>query len=392
MAGVCIDNNCKVIDIEGKTIFENPALDENAGVENSIDRFNEYGLAVVSKWVPRPIFDKGNLKNGRLPSLSFSKNLVLGKKKENYQSDKIQKFGLINRSGQSILPVEFDHISNFEHGVAVVWRDNLAGLVNTSGELILPVEYQNLTLIDDGFVLLQDIMHAGLADTTGTIHIPCGKYTEISRLPNGLLKVYIGQKCSIITFDEQVVVPPNYHKIGEYQEGLFPVGQLKNIVLGNGSDTKWGWVNDQGQEVIPLEYEEAGNFFNGVAPFKTRKNGWGLLGKDGKPILEASLSEIANFRSGLARAKKDGKWGWLDTTGKFVIAPQFDDAKDFTGELAPAKLEKKWGLVDLNGQWVLRPAFVQIIPTKGKHFWVQTTSGEKFKVTGQGKIEFNCTH
>ena len=68
----------------------------------------------------------------------------------------------------------------------------------------------------------------GVTDLDGNIIVPFGKYDWIDGFDQGLARVKIGRA---------------------------PSNQVDN-------DNKWGIINEQGEEVLPVEYDEIWNFFH----------------------------------------------------------------------------------------------------------------------------------
>lgn len=164
---------------------------------------------------------------------------------------------------------------------------------------------------------------------------------------------------------------------------------------------KWGYVDNKGQYVINSQFDDAFNFSEGLALFKSTDGKFGFIGEDGKYVVNpiykdaSSFSEglacvvmengkpqfidknnkilfivdkaeyCFGFKEGLARIKVKGKWGFVDKTGKVVVNPIYEDALDFRDGLAAVskKDEKKdevlWGYIDKNGAVKINFQFVK---------------------------------
>lgn len=107
-----------------------------------------------------------------------------------------------------------------------------------------------------------------------------------------------------------------YDYEGKNSEGLI---RVKN---GTFPDLKCGYINDIGEEMIPLIYAGARDFHEGLAAVK-----------------------IGNFST--------GKWGFINTTGKLVIPFLFDKPRAFTCGLAKVIYNGEWCFVDRNGNKVI---------------------------------------
>jgi hypothetical protein len=170
-----------------------------------------------------------------------------------------------------------------------------------------------------------------------------------------------------------------------------------------------GFINQNGEIVIPYEYEMAGNFVKGLAPVK--KNGlWGYINKKNQIIIPFQFHDAKEFSIETpytAVSKKVGNeilWTFVDTNGEILSDPKFAYAtkfRDGVAEVASSKYEYglkyrydkyfltkngkmiyhnglygylsgpgyhsegylpscengKWGFKDLNGNWKIKPIY-----------------------------------
>ena len=64
--------------------------------------------------------------------------------------------------------------------------------------------------------------------------------------------------------------------------------------------TWWGFIDSSGTIIIPLQYNDAGEFSEGMAVVKTDKNKWGYINPSGKFIIEEKYEQAQNFVNGEA--------------------------------------------------------------------------------------------
>ena len=83
----------------------------------------------------------------------------------------------------------------------------------------------------------------------------------------------------------------------------------------------YGYVNEHGEEQIPVEYDHLYSFENGITIAK--KNGcYGAIDLNNQTVIPFNLpyEEVRGFRHGRAAVRNvSGKWGVIDTTGKEII-------------------------------------------------------------------------
>lgn len=138
-------------------------------------------------------------------------------------------------------------------------------------------------------------------------------------------------------------------------------------VLRPASDgDKWGWINEQGEFVIPPRFERVSFFRDGLAWAKSG-DFWRRVDMRGRPVSENSFDEIREFSEGLWAVKKDGDWGFVDQRGEIVIPLEFKGVGPFSEGLAAAvtRIENvgkegkrgKLGFIDRTGSFVIEPRF-----------------------------------
>jgi hypothetical protein len=121
--------------------------------------------------------------------------------------------------------------------------------------------------------------------------------------------------------------------------------------------SRWGYVDKSGKFVIQPQFEDALEFFDGLAAVEVSKK-WGYIDKTGKGVIPARFDEAAGFSEGIAAVKMGGKWGYIDKAGTIVAPAVFDDASYFSGGLALVNFAKAWGYIDKNGKSAIRPQFI----------------------------------
>ena len=76
----------------------------------------------------------------------------------------------------------------------------------------------------------------------------------------------------------------------------------------------------------------------------------GFADKDGKLIVPLIYDEAMTFSEGMAAVKQDGKWGFLDSTGKLVVPLKYTDAMSFHNNLAIVSNGSSYGFIDKTGK------------------------------------------
>ena len=94
----------------------------------------------------------------------------------------------------------------------------------------------------------------------------------------------------------------------------------------------WGFINTEGQLVIPYQYKEVYDFCEGLAPVKNSDKMWGYINKVGNVAIPCQYKEAFCFSEGLAPVKNtDKQWGYINTVGQEVIPCQNSGAVSVQG-------------------------------------------------------------
>ncbi len=108
--------------------------------------------------------------------------------------------------------------------------------------------------------------------------------------------------------DGNEIVPRKYQEVLEPSEGMIAVR----------SNTRWGYYNMQGELVIPFDYTYAYSFSEGLAG--VRQNGkFGFIDKTGKVVIPFKYSNISKFSEGMAKVSIKDKYGYINSNGDVMI-------------------------------------------------------------------------
>src|SRR5690606_16690624 len=186
----------------------------------------------------------------------------------------------IDRSGKEHRFTDMTYVGDFYNGLAIASKmvdgTPRVGIIDTTGHTVLPIVYTDIgRLFDSGFLRVSNDDKYGLIDHTGTVRIEA-KYDQIERV--------------------------NWPQ----QDTLFVV-EL---------DGKKGIVDDYGQPVIPLEYDDIkfyGSFF--VIEAQGKK---GFAASDGTIWVAPAFDEIRlndSFAGYFpALVQQDDHWTYIDPT------------------------------------------------------------------------------
>ena len=171
-------------------------------------------------------------------------------------------FGLIGKNGEILTSFEFDSLRYIDKSWFAYEKDGLRGIYDANtGKKILEGHFMTLTRIGNGYIYHIDGTKKELIASTGEVLVS-GTFGDITDLGQGFFGLrkgneayYLGSTYTIYDANENKMVPGEYADIGIYNENMFPVS--------NGR--KYGFIDKQGQMLIPFKYDYALGFKNGRA-------------------------------------------------------------------------------------------------------------------------------
>lgn len=174
-----------------------------------------------------------------------------------------------------------------------VYKNGRWGYADRGGKVVIPARF------DAALPFANGVARVGVVDE---------ELPEIDGRPN-IKWGYVDERGGVL-------VELRYAILRDFAEGLAAAAVLdaerpERHVLGRGDrrNLKWGYVDAGGREVIPVQFLDAGDFAEGLAPVNAG------VGGDGKGSL----------------CGPPGNFGFVDRTGEFVIKPQFTHASGFRG-------------------------------------------------------------
>ena len=160
-------------------------------------------------------------------------------------------------------------------------------------------------------------------------------YKEAYPFEEGMAKVRKGDKYGFINPKGKAIGKIKYTVILPFTGSYCRVavgGSYKDGVL---KGEKWGFMNKRGEEILPPEYDEIGEFEDGVA-FIRKGNKYGLINDDIDVLLEpkqAAVGTLDRFgycwfaASGKVNKKtgklEKGKYGLINKAGDVLVEPKY---------------------------------------------------------------------
>ena len=394
----------------GKTILLNARYEKLLPPDLDFKSLNKKGThAIVEKEDKYGLYDLVN-KKLTLPvefqSLEFDGDLVVVQKA--YKSGPAWFASL---DGKKLFGKEFSYISSFSDytGFAEVSSNNKWGLIDRSGQLILPIvmgsdkESDIHVDFDAGRISSRKGSLWGMTDLKGNVILP---YQYTSSLDGSNNPFYfIGDSKMEVVKDKNSgkrgVVDHKGNWILKPGESPYEdFGVMSQFVQGDGvyvpvmKKGKWG-VYDliARKEVIKPQLARFGSVEYAHATFLDGRDKWGLVHYSTGKVYKPGTYEFTDFddETNLLMVEKDKKVGLADLNEKLVVPVVYDKLSyDSESNLYFAVKNGKAGFIDAKGKEVI-PFKYEPLPGMYPNNWVEghvsmVRNGKSVMLDKNGKI------
>jgi hypothetical protein len=298
------------------------------------------------------------------------------------------KEGYIDKHGNE-LAVKYDEVFKFVEKRGRVKKDGKIGFIDQSGNEVVPLEYEEATNYEDGIAWVyrdRSLLQPVIIDKNGTHLYTDYKIYPSSNNSSGLIAAEkkSNGKMGYINKKGEEVIPFIFEYAGDFSDGLACVSK---------GGRKYGYINVAGELVIPYKYSYANDFKNGycqaliMTGTKTEKTGIkgdpnygkpvtneeylsGLIDKTGREIIPIKYGGgmlsggpgVLEFSEGLIAVRENSsrKWGYFDANGKMVIPFKYSEVEGFKNGIARVEIDSdSWTYIDKQGKEMF-PRFISI--------------------------------
>ena len=245
----------------------------------------------------------------------------------------VEKWGYIDKYGNTVIDGQFDAAEDFSDGLAAVKKDGLWGYVNTSGKLVIPCEYLYVHDFGDGlaFVRTGDYKEYCI-DKSGNI---------VFEVPKEPVQDMFG---TIMTYGYSCIHP---HRDG-YAMMSNTTGKYEGVVL---MDKKGNVTEIPGVDYTTGTWNTSARFDSGRLPVRAGGHA-GVADMDGNLIVPFIYDRIYSYSNGVAPARNDeGLWGLLDVNGNVAVPFEWSFMWEFDGNqlVAQHKSDYRFYLLEVGG-------------------------------------------
>lgn len=313
------------------------------------------------------------------------------------------KYGIINESGELVLPLEYDFIeqprsySNCAHiflvtkentvtlfdqhlniipiegitsyrnelnNIFITNKENKMGLIDYKGIQIVPFQYDTLyyerSFRKTHTLIAKKDNFYGLISINNNIIQPF-KYKFIYAVADETAYVDQNNKVGILRADGTTMIPFEYDAIYRTwynrPEKEFPGTKAIFVVEKEG---KIGTINDKNYVFIPIIYDGLSGWieYGPDAHYVKNNDKYGIISHKGKIIIPIEYEWIGSPQDGIVPVQKEGKYGVVSWKNKVILPciydriyldiPWFSLEKDKIPKIV-ALYQNKWKYYDLKG-------------------------------------------
>ena len=161
---------------------------------------------------------------------------------------------------------------------------------------------------------------------------------DIQYAQRKLVPVKEGNLFGFMNYEGETIIPAIYENVGFFNDGL--ASAVKN--------GKCGYIDKGNNVVIDFIYDSGADFEEDRAIVGLKEK-IGLIDRTGKVILPIKFDDLGTFSEGLIYGKKDSLYGYYDKTGFLRIDEKYTEAYSFSKGLAKVVIKENQTFIDAYG-------------------------------------------
>lgn len=341
-----------------------------------VEKYNKYGIqSIDGENIEEIIYDKiirvsENSYYLEKEGKGVIKNIVNNRIIEVNEIEKISddylrvaykgEFGIVDKNLNWILPLEYDYL-DYNKEYVIVAKE---GVIEVYDKEFKKLEIENNTRVILGIgKYLYSVKNnkLGVIDKNGKVIIT-PKYDNFLKLNDRDIMIgYEDGKSYLINLETKKEKLVDYENFGEESEGM--ILTLK--------DRKLGYIDIEGNEIIPNKYEAAFKVQMGSKYLQVKENEkWMLVNKKGEVYKELPYDDLGEYKDGYILVVSNNKLGYIDDEGNEKIVPQFIYATSFKNGYAVVGEESGFGVINKENEKVI-PLIYDEVEIKDNYVYVK---------------------
>ena len=247
--------------------------------------------------------------------------------------------GYMNYYGEEMIPPKVIDVEDFEGGRAAVNLGGYYELIDRSGKIFTNEKFDLVHGTVDGFTTVEIGGKYNLVNPNDKLHIKKW-YDFVSPFCTEQLRcVFDGNKWGYLNQNGEIAIPIEYDSVTIFSEELAAVEK----------DGKFGFINPLGQVIIPFLFEQVGGFDEGLAPVMVDKV-WGFMDVTTKIGIPPQYQEIGSFSDGICGVMNEGgRWGAINKKSEVIIPLLYDNFFPYVNGIAAVEIKGEYYFINKKG-------------------------------------------
>lgn len=260
--------------------------------------------------------------------------------------------GVIDREGNYVITPGYSSISYDEYNeLFLAETESQSCVLNLQGQIIVPWGSYDEILWDNNLICAETEDVTYCFDHAGN-YVATSEDGVKNLLEEGFIAVPENGKYLLKSSDGSIVRELDYEWISAAMED--------GLILVKDHDGKHGYINTDGEEMIPCVYEDGARFEYGLAPvanLSEEDKKWGLINIKGERIVDFRYDDIEFCSSHeVIKVRIYDWWGAINIKDETIVEPYNDDVfVEGTGEIHTVWRydETSWEeIYDFGGRWL----------------------------------------
>ena len=293
-----------------------------------------------------------------------------------------EKCGFLDSCFNEKIPPVYDFVGQFIGELATVYSGDFIGVVNKKGDTILPVDYQWVEILNYGFIKAKNDFLYELYKYTGDTLLSIGEnFNFIEDFNDELAFVGREGKFGYINKHGNIKIPLkfsfkpsnlkrkgydyNFHESyakAYLKKGYGIIDTAQNIVVsfkykdamicsegivGLKEGTKWSYYNIEKKEKLPGAYSTIKPFKKGYGVVKEGKIVQ-IVDTTGAVVLEEIWDNVQVCGNNSFIVSKYGKYGIINTTARYILPLIYDSISFYSEDILFVKASETIGYYSLS--------------------------------------------
>jgi hypothetical protein len=266
------------------------------------------------------------------------------------------RYGYIDHYGVKIGKYQYTRGEDFtEDGLAQVWKGSKAGVIGVDGKDIVKLKTQKIE-IQEGAIFVQRSKRLIVYNKQGKRIRRHRNISRVYQMEEGLARVRQNGYVGFMNNEGDWVLPPRYGSATNFENGYALVGRAANKLI----------INLSGDTVNPQVVKTRTGFQDGYLLQKTegKRPFYYFINTAGQNQFGVKYEFASNFQYKKAVVRKDGHYGVIDQNGLFIVPPVYSSISKVMGDMVVATNNYNYGLLSVRGEEALAPVYesIRILP------------------------------